>query len=155
MLTCRIPGYRAAPTVRIVVDSHLRTRLTAKLVSTAAADPTWIVHRNGVPADRRRAFADAGVRLIDAGGGERGVDLPHAMQLLGAAGLTRVLVEGGAKLAGRAAARRAGGPDRLVPRTRDRRRRRGGRLRRRSASSGSPICRDSYAPARASWGTTC
>ena len=99
MLTCRIPGYRAEPIVRIVVDSHLRTRLTAKLVSTAAADPTWIVHRNGVPADRRHAFTDAGVHLIDAGGGERGVDLPHAMQLLGAAGLTRVLVEGGAKLA--------------------------------------------------------
>ncbi len=99
MLTCRIPGYRTAPVVRIVVDSHLRTRLMAKLVSTAATDPTWIIHRGGVPADRREAFTGAGVRLIDAGGGERGVDLPAAMQALGALGLTRVLVEGGAKLA--------------------------------------------------------
>ena len=98
-LTCRIPGYRTEPIVRIVVDSHLRTRLTARLVSSAASDPTWIVHRDGVPADRRRAYTDAGVHLIDAGGGERGVDLPHAMRLLGEAGLTRVVVEGGAKLA--------------------------------------------------------
>jgi diaminohydroxyphosphoribosylaminopyrimidine deaminase/5-amino-6-(5-phosphoribosylamino)uracil reductase len=99
LLTCRIPGFRNTPMVRIVVDSHLRTRLTAKLVATAASDPTWIVHRNGVPADRRAAFTDAGVRLIDAGGGERGVDLKAAMQALGDLGLTRVLVEGGAKLA--------------------------------------------------------
>ncbi len=99
MLTCRIPGFRNTPIVRIVVDSHLRTRLTAKLVATASADPTWIVHRDGVPSDRRHAFTDAGVRLIDAGGGERGVDLAAAMQALGGLGLTRVLVEGGAKLA--------------------------------------------------------
>ncbi len=99
MLTCRIPGFRSAPLVRIVIDSHLRTRLTAKLVATAGTDPTWIIHRNGVPSDRRQAFTGLGVRLIDAGGGERGVDLPAAFQALGRLGLTRVLVEGGAKLA--------------------------------------------------------
>ncbi len=52
-----------------------------------------------MPADRRQAFADAGVRLFDVAGGERGVDLARGLQALGAAGLTRVLVEGGAKVA--------------------------------------------------------
>ena len=98
-LTCRIPGFRTRPVVRVVVDSHLRTSLTAQLVRTAAADPTWIVHRGGVPAERRDAFASAGVRLFDVAGGARGVDLRAGLLALGAAGLTRVLVEGGAQLA--------------------------------------------------------
>ena len=98
-LTCRIPGFRATPVVRIVVDSHLRTRLTAHLVSSATTDPTWIIHRGGVPSDRREAFSGAGVRLLPVGGGERGVDLAAGLAALGAAGLTRVLVEGGAQIA--------------------------------------------------------
>ena len=35
-LTCRLPGYRPTPVVRVVADSHLRTPLTATLVATAA-----------------------------------------------------------------------------------------------------------------------
>ena len=56
--------------------------LTARLVATAA-DPTWIVHRGGVPADRRHAFTGAGVRLFDVAGGERGVDLRAGLLALG------------------------------------------------------------------------
>lgn len=98
-LTCRIPGFRTVPVIRVVVDSHLRTRLTATLVATAATDPTWMIHRGGVPADRLQAFAAAGVRLFNVAGGERGVDLRAGLRALGSAGLTRVLVEGGAQLA--------------------------------------------------------
>ena len=98
-LTCRIPGYRTTPMVRIVVDSHLRTSLTSRLVATAAADPTWLLHRGGAASERRDAFIGAGVRLFEVAGGERGVDLRAGFAALGAAGLTRVLVEGGAQLA--------------------------------------------------------
>ncbi len=111
-LTCRIPGFRRVPGVRIVVDSHLRIRLTAQLVATARQDPTWIIHRDGVPADRRAAFEDAGVRLIEVPGAEVGVDLNAALAALGEIGLTRVLVEGGAKVA--AGLLRAGLVDRLA-----------------------------------------
>ncbi len=111
-LTCRIPGFRRTPIVRLVVDSHLRTPPTATLVATAATDLTWIIHRNGVPADRRAAFTDAGVQLIEAAGNDRGVDLADALAALGEAGLTRVLVEGGAQIA--AALLRAGLVDRLA-----------------------------------------
>ena len=98
-LTCRIPGFRPTQVVRAVVDSHLRTPLTAKLVATAAAAPTWIIHRSGADPARMAAFASAGVRLFDVAGGERGVDLLAGLRALAAAGITRVLVEGGAKLA--------------------------------------------------------
>ncbi len=98
-LTCRIAGYRTRPVVRAVVDSHLRTPLTARLVATAATDPTWIIHRSGADPARAEAFATAGVRLFDVAGGERGVDLLAGLRALAEAGVTRVLVEGGAKLA--------------------------------------------------------
>ena len=99
-LTCRLPGYRNSPVVRVVADSHLRTSLTAKLVITASEAPTWMLIREGTDRDRRRAFADLGVKLIVVAGSDAGVDAVSALGALADAGLTRILVEGGAQLAG-------------------------------------------------------
>jgi diaminohydroxyphosphoribosylaminopyrimidine deaminase/5-amino-6-(5-phosphoribosylamino)uracil reductase len=98
-LTCRIPGYRPTPVVRVVADSHLRTPLTATLVATASRSPTWMLIREGSEPERRRAFADLGITLIAVAGAETGVDPSQALTALGDAGLTRLLVEGGAELA--------------------------------------------------------
>lgn len=111
-LTCRIPGFRRTPDLRIVVDSHLRTRLTARLVATAATTPTWFLHRAGADPDRMTALTEAGARLIAVPGADHGIDLAAGLQALGAAGLTRVLVEGGAQIAG--ALLRAGLVDRIA-----------------------------------------
>lgn len=99
-LTCRIPGYRKTPDLRVVVDSRLRTPAAARLAATAATVPTWFLHRADADAGRAQALRDAGARLIEVAGAEGGVDLAAGMQALGAAGLTRVLVEGGAQVAG-------------------------------------------------------
>jgi len=99
-LTCRIPGYRKTSDLRIVVDSRLRAPVSARVVATAAAVPSWFLHRADADAGRAGALQAAGVRLIEVAGGDAGVDLAAAMQALGAAGLTRVLVEGGAQIAG-------------------------------------------------------
>jgi diaminohydroxyphosphoribosylaminopyrimidine deaminase / 5-amino-6-(5-phosphoribosylamino)uracil reductase len=98
-LTCRIPGFRPTPVVRIVVDTHLRTALTTRLVATAAEAPTWMLVRADTDPERRHAVADLGVRVMSVPGGTAGVDLAMAMAALADAGLTRVLVEGGAKIA--------------------------------------------------------
>jgi diaminohydroxyphosphoribosylaminopyrimidine deaminase/5-amino-6-(5-phosphoribosylamino)uracil reductase len=98
-LTCRLPGYRPNPPVRIVADSHLRTPLTAALVVTAAASPTWMLIREGTDRERRRAFTNASVRLIEVAGAETGVDPSQALTALSSVGLTQILVEGGAQLA--------------------------------------------------------
>jgi diaminohydroxyphosphoribosylaminopyrimidine deaminase/5-amino-6-(5-phosphoribosylamino)uracil reductase len=57
--------------------------------------------REGANETRRRAFADAGVELIDVPPGPAGgqIDLGRALQALGHRGLTRLLVEGGGGLA--------------------------------------------------------
>jgi diaminohydroxyphosphoribosylaminopyrimidine deaminase/5-amino-6-(5-phosphoribosylamino)uracil reductase len=98
-LTCRLPGMADRHPVRIVVDPGLRLPLTATLVATAAKVRTWIVTRDGGDTARHDGFRAAGVELIELPGVEQGIDLAAALRALGARGLTRVLVEGGAGLA--------------------------------------------------------
>jgi len=98
-LTCRIPGFRPTPVVRVVADSHLRTPLTTRLAVTAAQTPTWFLIRAGTDPARRSAFSDLGATLIEVPGAAAGVDITAALQALGKAGLTRILVEGGGQLA--------------------------------------------------------
>ncbi len=98
-LNCRIEGFRNAPLVRVVVDSHLRTPLMSKLVRSATAEPLWVLHRDGADPSRKRALEQAGVKLFDLPGCAAGVDLPEAMKLLAKLGLTRILVEGGGTIA--------------------------------------------------------
>jgi diaminohydroxyphosphoribosylaminopyrimidine deaminase / 5-amino-6-(5-phosphoribosylamino)uracil reductase len=100
-LTCRLPGLEARSPVRIVIDGSLRVPLTANLIAEAKAVPTWIVHRHGADAARCQALRDCGVELIEVPVSESvEMDLTVAFTELGKRGLTRVLVEGGAKLAG-------------------------------------------------------
>lgn len=98
-LTCRIDGFRTAPLVRVVVDSHLRTPLLSKLVRGASRHPLLILHRNGADKLRRKALEEAGARLIEIPAASAGVDLRAGMRILAREGLTRVLVEGGGTLA--------------------------------------------------------
>ncbi|MBV8524737.1 MAG: RibD family protein, partial [Acetobacteraceae bacterium] len=98
-LTCRIPGARSARLVRVVADSHLRTPLTSRLAATARQSPTWILIREGADRDRRAAFEDLGVTLMELDGSEMGVDIRAALCALAETGLTRLMVEGGAQLA--------------------------------------------------------
>ena len=98
-LDCRLPGLAAASPVRIVVDGRLRLPLTAKLVATAAATPTWIATLRGAPAERRDAFRDVGVVVLEVDAGSDGrVDLAAALAILAERGVTRLLVDGGAHL---------------------------------------------------------
>ncbi len=98
-LTCRIEGFKPVATVRVVADSHLRTPLTAKLLATATQSPTWFLCRDGAESERRDGMRGAGAEVIEVASGEMGVDLPAGLQALGARGITRVLVEGGARIA--------------------------------------------------------
>ncbi len=111
-LTCRIPGMRSVPLVRVIADSHLRTPLTHKLVASALRIPTWIITRNGADHVRRRAISGLGVTLLDVPGSTAGIDLRRGLEALAERGITRLLVEGGGRLA--ASLLRAGLVDRLA-----------------------------------------
>jgi diaminohydroxyphosphoribosylaminopyrimidine deaminase / 5-amino-6-(5-phosphoribosylamino)uracil reductase len=105
-LTCRLPGFRNRPLVRVIADSHLRTPLTSRLLVTASETPVWFLHREGTDPARLAAFRDLGAKLLAVPGASAGVDLVAGLASLGEQGLTRVLVEGGGQIA--AALLRAG-----------------------------------------------
>ena len=111
-LTCRIDGFRTIPNVRIIADSHLRTPLTSRVLTTAKTVPTWFLQREGTNLAREETFATMGARLFKVKGDAAGIDLALAMQAMAAAGLTRILVEGGGQIA--AALLQADLADRIV-----------------------------------------
>jgi diaminohydroxyphosphoribosylaminopyrimidine deaminase/5-amino-6-(5-phosphoribosylamino)uracil reductase len=98
-LTVRLPGLERRSPLRVIFDASARLPLGSKLVSTAREVPVVDVVGPGVPAERRVALSEAGVRLIEVGDGPGGVDLEQAMRRLGEEGVTRLLVEGGSRVA--------------------------------------------------------
>ncbi len=100
-LTCRLPGLEERSPVRIVVDGRLSFPLTARVVASALTVPTRVITLRGADAGRRRALTDSGVEVIEVAPDSAGrPDLRQAMKRLGSSGLTRILVEGGSRIAG-------------------------------------------------------
>jgi diaminohydroxyphosphoribosylaminopyrimidine deaminase/5-amino-6-(5-phosphoribosylamino)uracil reductase len=84
--------------VRVVLDSHLRLPATSRLAITAATNPVWVVHAEGVavPPD----LAASAVTLVPCPSDATGrLDITAALSLLATGGLTRILCEGGGGVA--------------------------------------------------------
>ena len=99
MLDCRLPGYAGRQPVRIVIDGKLRLLPSTKLVKSARQQPLWLF--TGPIADKpaAQALREAGVELIEIPVAAGRPDLAACLRVLGERGMTRVLAEGGAKLA--------------------------------------------------------
>ncbi len=98
MLTCRLDGYGGRPKVRIVLDRRLRLSSTSQLAKTARDTPTWVITGGTAKADALKA---AGVAVIELGMGLSDHDFTlAAARILGERRLNRVMIEGGAAVAG-------------------------------------------------------
>ncbi len=112
MLDVRDLGIAQKP-VRIVLDSNLQISASARLVQTAKSVPLWIVHGPKVASAKRQTLLDSGAKLFACPLNADGrVDLELAFSLLADQGLTRILCEGGSRMA--AALISAGLVDNLV-----------------------------------------
>jgi len=83
--------------LRIIVDSHLRIPLTARVLAEGAASGTLIV--TGKSADRSRAeeikSLGAEVLRLPSSKDNSGIDIARLLKELGRRGIASVLVEGG------------------------------------------------------------
>jgi len=112
-LTCRLPGLAGRSPVRIVLDRHLRIPPTARLIAEARQVPTWVVTLPSAGKAAEKRLRDAGVEVLAVSPDAAGlIDLAAVLLLLGKRGVTRLLVEGGSRVA--AALLRADLVDRLV-----------------------------------------
>jgi diaminohydroxyphosphoribosylaminopyrimidine deaminase/5-amino-6-(5-phosphoribosylamino)uracil reductase len=102
LLTCRLPGMEARSPVRVVLDRALRISGTSRLVHSARATPLWLMTSGfaEAPAAMRLGAAGAQVtRVATTATAPPMLDLLAVLRALADKGITRLLVEGGARVA--------------------------------------------------------
>jgi diaminohydroxyphosphoribosylaminopyrimidine deaminase/5-amino-6-(5-phosphoribosylamino)uracil reductase len=102
LLTCRLPGMEALSPVRVVLDRALRSSGTSRLVHSARETPLWVMTSNLSEAPAAMKLGAAGVqviRLATTTTPPPGLDLANVLHALAEKGITRLLVEGGARVA--------------------------------------------------------
>jgi diaminohydroxyphosphoribosylaminopyrimidine deaminase/5-amino-6-(5-phosphoribosylamino)uracil reductase len=108
-LTCRLPGLEDRSPMRVVLDSDGALDAGRRVFDSAA--PTWVFGFDGDARGERRsegsrgklreaaAAAEPQPRRVAVARTSDGLDLAAVLKRLGEAGITRLLVEGGAKVA--------------------------------------------------------
>lgn len=91
LLTCRLPGMASRSPVRIVLDRRLHLPASSKLVQTARETPLWVAGSGDAAALKRH-----GAEFLPYA---KAAELPALLRELGHRGITRLLVEGGSKVA--------------------------------------------------------
>jgi diaminohydroxyphosphoribosylaminopyrimidine deaminase/5-amino-6-(5-phosphoribosylamino)uracil reductase len=99
-LTCRIAGGRDP--VRVVVDAQLRTPPTAHVYRQRSQASTVLVTTQDNFAPARERYEHRGVEVIAVATHDGRIELSRLMLEFGHRGWCRVLIEGGANLAGSA-----------------------------------------------------
>src|ERR1700737_766788 len=100
LLTCRLPGMEARSPVRVVLDRSLRIPGTSRLVHSARETPLWVMTSNLSEAPAAMKLGAAGAQVIRVAAPATpppGLDLPAVLHALAGKGITRLLVEGGAR----------------------------------------------------------
>ncbi len=98
-LTCRLPGMLERSPVRVLLDAQLRIPLAMSLIATARETPTWIFGASGASAMAEQVLRDKGVEVFRVKEKDRRLDLAQVLKILAKRGITRLMVEGGPKVA--------------------------------------------------------
>jgi diaminohydroxyphosphoribosylaminopyrimidine deaminase/5-amino-6-(5-phosphoribosylamino)uracil reductase len=99
LLTARIEGIWRQPR-RIVFDSTARLPLNSRLVKDAPSIPLTVVVSRAARRPAVSQLETSGADVIVATGGNEQARVESALDQLGAAGITSILLEGGPRLAG-------------------------------------------------------
>ena len=102
LLTCRLPGMEPQSPVRVVLDRSLRIPGTSRLVHSARETPLWVMTSNLSEAPAAMKLGAAGahvIRVATTATPPPGLDLAAVLHALSEKGITRLLVEGGARVA--------------------------------------------------------
>ena len=98
-LTCRLAGMLASSPVRVVLDRALQLPHSSRLATSAKEIPVWVFCAKDAPIERERMLTGLGVTVIRTASGAGGLDLPVVLHALAERGITRLMVEGGPKVA--------------------------------------------------------
>jgi len=101
LLTCRLPGMEARSPVRVVLDRALRLPGNSRLVHSARQTPLWVVTSETAEAPAAMKLGAAGAQVIRVATdlAKPGLDLAAVLHALSDKGVSRLMVEGGARVA--------------------------------------------------------
>jgi diaminohydroxyphosphoribosylaminopyrimidine deaminase / 5-amino-6-(5-phosphoribosylamino)uracil reductase len=103
-LSCRLPGMFERSPVRVVLDAKLTLPLSTSVVATVRDTPTW-VFTSSKPSDiAEEILQQKGCKVFRVGDVEGRLDLDEVLKVLAEKGITRLMVEGGPRVAGALAA---------------------------------------------------
>lgn len=98
-LTCRLPGLAQRSPVRVIIDRCARLPLDSKLVRTCIDVPVWLICGNDADPEKIEVLAAAGVNIIRVPAKDCSIAPSVILSALATRGITRVMLEGGARLA--------------------------------------------------------
>ncbi len=101
VLTCRLPGMERRSPVRVVLDRALRLPGNSRLIHSARTTPLWLIASETAEAAAATKLGAAGAHVfhLPTQDHQPGLDLKAVLHTLSEQGITRLLVEGGAKVA--------------------------------------------------------
>jgi diaminohydroxyphosphoribosylaminopyrimidine deaminase/5-amino-6-(5-phosphoribosylamino)uracil reductase len=100
LLTCRLPGMAARSPVRVVLDQSLRLPGASRLIGSARETPLWVVGSELAEAAAATRLGATGAQVIRVpAANASGLDLPAVLRALAGKGITRLMVEGGSRVA--------------------------------------------------------
>jgi diaminohydroxyphosphoribosylaminopyrimidine deaminase/5-amino-6-(5-phosphoribosylamino)uracil reductase len=100
LLTCRLPGMAALSPVRVVLDRALRTPGDSRLVHSARQTALWLMASELAEAPAATKLTAAGAQVIRlAPTAAPGLDLSAVLHALSERGISRLMVEGGSRVA--------------------------------------------------------
>jgi len=99
-LTCRLPGMFERSPVRVVLDATLKLPLSTSVVATVRETPTWVFTSSRPSPIAEEILREKGCKVFRVGDRASQLDLAQVLKVLAEEGITRLMVEGGPKLAG-------------------------------------------------------
>jgi diaminohydroxyphosphoribosylaminopyrimidine deaminase/5-amino-6-(5-phosphoribosylamino)uracil reductase len=100
LLTCRLPGMESRSPVRVVLDARLRIPGGCRLVQSARATPLWVMTSELAEAPAAARLGAAGAQVIrTANANQAGLSIAAVLHALAERGITRLMVEGGSRVA--------------------------------------------------------
>ncbi len=100
LLTCRLPGMAARSPVRVVLDQSLRLPASSQLARTARETPLWAIASELAEAAAATRLGAVGAQIMRVPpGNASGLDLAAVLRALAEKHITRLMVEGGSRVA--------------------------------------------------------
>ncbi|MCD4746236.1 MAG: RibD family protein, partial [Bacteroidales bacterium] len=97
-LTVRIKGEKISNPIRIIVDTHCKIPLNAKVLNSCSDSKTIIATTKQANINTLKAITKKGTEIIKTPLKNEKVDLKYLMKIIGEKGIDSILIEGGSTL---------------------------------------------------------